>query len=236
MNKKLNFKISVISNLLILVMLVLVNALTLNFESQYVFSVSTDQAIYYGNKDSNYVTLMINVYWGNEYLPQILKTLNDYDVKTTFFVGGSWAEKYPELLQQIYNNGHEIANHGYFHKDHKTLNYDQNITEIKSAHSVVNTLIGVQMNLFAPPSGAYNKTTLKAANDAGYKTIMWSKDTIDWRDKDTNIIYTRATNNVVGGDLILMHPTQHTAEALPNILEFYKTNNLSVVPVSVNIA
>ena len=92
------------------------------------------------------------------------------------------------------------------------------------------------MNLFAPPSGAFNKTTLQVANDLGYKTIMWSKDTIDWRDKDADLVYTRATKNVVGGDLILMHPTEHTAKALPNILEYYKNNNLVATTVSNTIS
>ena len=236
MNKKSNIKTSIITNLLILTMLVTVAALTLNFESQYVFGFVSDEAIYHGNKNSNYVTLMINVYWGNEFLPDMLEVLNGYEIKTTFFVGGQWAEKYPELLQSIYENGHEIGNHGYFHKNHDTLNYDQNIIEISSTHSMVKASIGVEMNLFAPPSGAFNKTTLKAAYQLGYKTIMWSKDTIDWRDKNADIIFSRATKNVVGGDLILMHPTEYTLLALPQILEYYKTNNISVVPVSVNIS
>ena len=91
------------------------------------------------------------------------------------------------------------------------------------------------MNLFAPPSGAYNSTTIDVADELGYKTIMWSKDTIDWRDKDTDIIFQRATNNVTGGDLILMHPTEATLEALPKILDYYRSNNLTVCTVSQNI-
>ena len=91
------------------------------------------------------------------------------------------------------------------------------------------------MTLFAPPSGAYNNKTLEIANNLNYKTIMWSKDTIDWRDKDENLIYSRATNNAKNGDLILMHPTQETLSALPKIIEFYKNNNFNLTTVSNNI-
>ena len=175
---------------------------------------------------------MINVYWGTEYLDSILETLNTYNVKCTFFVGGQWAEKEQEYLQKIYDSGHEIGNHGYFHKDQDKLNYDGNYTEINSNHKLIKTLLNIDMNLFAPPSGAYNNSTLQVASDLGYKTIMWSKDTIDWRDKDVDLIYSRATKNVCGGDLILMHPTECTAKALPKILDYYLANNLTATTVT----
>ena len=43
-----------------------------------------------------------------------------------------------------------------------------------------------------------------------YKVILWSIDTIDWRDKSEKIVYKRATKNISGGDLVLMHPKEHT--------------------------
>ena len=64
---------------------------------------------------------------------------------------------------------------------------------------------------------------------------MWSKDTIDWRDKDTNLIYSRATKNLSNGDLVLMHPTKNTVDALPKIIKFYLDAGFDVVPVSINI-
>lgn len=236
MKNKQRISVSIITNFLIFAMLLVISGLTLNFESQYVFGFKNDQAIYNGNKNSQNVTLMVNVYWGNEFIEPMLEVFKSYNVTTTFFVGGSWAEKYPELLKQIYENGHEIENHGFFHKDHNKLSYDQNYEEINITHKVVKSIVNYDMNLFAPPSGAYNKTTLTVASELGYRTIMWSKDTIDWRDKDENLVFTRATKNVSGGDLILMHPTAHTLKALPKILEYYKLNNLTARNVSTNIA
>ncbi len=229
------FNKTVVTNLIITTMLVVMGLLTINYESQYVFGTNSTKAIYNGNRESNYVSLMVNVYWGIEFIEPMLDVFDNYEVKTTFFVGGTFAEKHPELLEEIYNRGHEIGNHGYFHKDHDKLNYEQNYTEINATHKIVKSVIDVDMNLFAPPSGAFNKTTLNVANDLGYKTIMWSKDTIDWRDKDMTIVLSRATKNVQGGDLILMHPTKHTLDALPSILDYYKNNNIVATTVSQNL-
>ncbi len=227
--------IHVTSNVIIVAVLALLVVICFDTQSQYVFGNTSSEAIYHGNKNSNKVSLMINVYWGTEYLDSMLATLQSYDVKCTFFVGGQWVEKEPEYLQKIHADGHEIANHGYFHRDHKKLSYDQNYEEIYNTHQIVKANINIDMKLFAPPSGEYNKTTLQVAQTLGYTTIMWSKDTIDWRDKDASVVLSRATKNVGGGDLILMHPTVHTAEALPQILQYYKTNNLQACTVSENV-
>lgn len=205
---------------------------TINIDSDYVFNYSNPNVIYNGNTNSNKISLMINVYWGNEYIDDMLNVLDEYNVKTTFFIGGSWAVKYPEMLNKIYSKGHEIANHGYFHKDQNTLSYDQNINEINMCHKVVKEIIGLDMTLFAPPSGAFSQNTLDASANLGYQTIMWTLDTIDWRDQDCNLIVERATQKASGGSLILCHPTEKTLEALPKILKYYQDHNLKATTVS----
>ena len=175
---------------------------------------------------------MVNVYWGTEYIEPMLEVFEEYGVNTTFFVGGTWVEDEGEILFKIIDKGHEIGNHGFLHKEHKNLNFNQNLEEIKATHNLVKVTTGLTMNLFAPPSGSFNKATIDSANELGYKTIMWSKDTIDWRDKDANLIFSRATNNISGGDLILMHPTEMTLKALPLILEYYRINNIETTTVS----
>lgn len=236
-SKSLKEKVFVhgIANFVIFTILTVFVCLTLSNNSQSVFGTNSNSPIYNGNKNSNKVSLMINVYWGTEYISDMLKTLKDFNIKTTFFVGGQWVEKEPQVLKNILNDGHEIGSHGYFHRDHDKLSYEQNKEEISVCHTLVKETINYEMTLFAPPSGAFNKTTLNVAEELGYKTIMWSKDTIDWRDKDADLVYSRATKNVCGGDLILMHPTAHTASALPNILEYYKANNLIATTVSNNL-
>lgn len=196
----------------------------------------SDRVYYNGNKDSNYISIMFNVYGGTEYISEILDTLDEYNVHATFFVGGSWADDHAEILTQIRDRGNELGNHGYFHKNQDALTLEKNKEEIGVCGELVERLTGVKMNLFAPPSGAYAEQTVEAAEGLGYKVIMWSKDTIDWRDHDQTVIYRRATNGVCGGDLVLAHPTKETAAALPSILAYYRDQGLEQVPVSVNIS
>lgn len=223
-------------NFLIVIMLVVVSTLAVLGVSLSTTSSFINGVYYSGNTDSNKISLMINVYWGTEYLDGMLEILDKYDVKTTFFVGGTWAVKESDMLQKIYNAGHEIGNHGYSHKDQDKLNREQNKNEILTTHTLVNDLIGVNMDLFAPPSGAYNKTTVEVATELGYKTIMWTRDTIDWRDKDEEIIYSRAIKDAKGGDLILMHPTACTLLALERIIVSLQGEGFILTTVSENLA
>lgn len=195
--------------------------------------------VYYsGNENSNKVSLMINVYWGTEFLDEMLDILAQNEVTTTFFVGGTWAIKESDMLEKIYQAGHEIGNHGYYHKDQGKLSADKNREEIENTHKLVKGLIGVDMNLFAPPSGSYNKKTVEIATELGYKTIMWTegRDTIDWRDKDSEIIYQRAIKNCKGGDLVLMHPTEATKNALDKIIKTLKSQGFVLTTVSDNLS
>lgn len=192
--------------------------------------------IYLGNSANKNITLMINVYWGTEFIEPMLDVFDEQNVRTTFFVGGTWVAQNNELLKEINKRGHEIANHGYNHKDHKKLNLTQNQDEIYNTHQKVKEVLGLEMSLFAPPSGSFCDTTLQVAKNLGYKTIMWSKDTIDWRDQNRQLIFDRATTNLKNGDLILMHPTEKTLEALSDIIANIKNKGFNLVTVSNNLA
>ena len=184
------------------------------------------------SKNSNCVSVMFNVYSGTEYVYEILEILQQSEAKATFFIGGCWADDNVECLRAIHNNGHEIGNHGYFHKEHNRLTYEQNVKEISDCNRFIELAIGFKPTLFAPPSGAYAENTLSACKQLQMKTILWSKDTIDWRDQNAAIIYQRAIKNVSGGDFILMHPTKATAAALKDILKYYNEKALNVITVS----
>ena len=223
------------SNIAIALVIAVVGGFAI-FAGLKVVPTSAVSGVYYnGDTSSNKVTLMINVYWGTEYLDDMLATLAEKDVKTTFFIGGTWAVLNEDYLNKIYQAGHEIANHGYHHKDHDKLDEQGNLNEISTTHKIVKELLDVDMTLFAPPSGAYDKLTVSCAESLGYHTIMWTRDTIDWRDHDAEVIYQRAIKKAKGGDLILMHPTEATAQALPRIIDYFQSNNFTLTTVSDNI-
>lgn len=227
-----------VANFIIILAVAFVGILTYSGGVVGAFSSGQERVepIFCGNTKNNTISLMFNVYMGNEYVEQILNILKENDVKATFFVGGVWVNKNEDCFLKIVNSGNEIASHGYWHKDHAKITDEQQANEIKMTEKLVEDLCGIKMSLFAPPSGAYNKQTSRIADSLGYKTIMWTHDTIDWRDQDVNLITQRATENAKAGDFILCHPTMATVLALDNIIKTYKSLNLKVGTVSQNLA
>ncbi|MGN0805855.1 MAG: polysaccharide deacetylase family protein, partial [Candidatus Coproplasma sp.] len=178
--------------------------------------VATDgESVYYRAENPCGVSLMFNVYENTENVYKILDILDEYSAKATFFMGGCWADDNIDCVREVARRGHEVGSHGYFHKDHSKLNYSQNLAEIRPSVKLLNAMLGQEISLFAPPSGAFCAATVTAAEALNLKTIMWSRDTIDWRDDDVNLVYSRATQNLANGEFILMHPKDVTVKALP---------------------
>jgi len=239
MKKKIFFGVykfrKIVVNAVIVLMLGIISTVAFLGGGTKEVSAKKQNLYYYGDKDGKGISLMVNVYWGNEYLENMLDIMKTKGIKATFFVGGMWAIDNEELVKRIIKDGHEIGNHGYKHKSQDKLNEDEAKQEIMTTHDIISKMTGVEMNLFAPPSGAYNDQTLTLTETIGYKTIMWTKDTIDWRDHNDDLIYSRATKNVNGGDLILMHPTEDTVKALAKIIDTISGKGLKFVTVSENI-
>ena len=190
---------------------------------------------YYKSEAGKGVSLMFNVYQNTRNVEAIMDILDEYSAKATFFLGGCWADDNIDCVRQIAERGHEVASHGYFHKDHSKMTYEQNLAEIRPSVKLVNAILGKEITLFAPPSGAFNDSTVTAAASLGLKTIMWSRDTIDWRDGDVALITSRATKNLQTGEFVLMHPMDVTVKALPQILGYIRENGLTAVTVSYNL-
>lgn len=196
---------------------------------------SNGENLYYKSENPHGVSMMFNVYQNTDNVYAIMDLLDEAGAKATFFLGGSWADDNIDCVRDIAARGHEVASHGYFHKDHSKMNYEQNLAEIRPSVKLLNAVLDSEISLFAPPSGAFNDATVTAATSLNLKTIMWSRDTIDWRDKDVSIVCERATKNLQNGEFILMHPMDVTVKALPTILTYIRENGLTAVTVSYNL-
>lgn len=227
----------IITNLVIVAVLITVFAFSYAGGTLNVFNTKKGtSAIYQGNTNSNNVALMINVYWGDEFIKPMLEIMEEKNIKCTFFVGGIWASNNKDLLNEMISANCEIGNHGYLHKSQDKLSQQESFDEINKTHIIIKNMTGIEMKLFAPPSGAYTENTVVIAKDLGYKTIMWTKDTVDWRDQNEELIYSRAIKNAHGGDLILMHPTAATLSAFPRIVDYFIQNNFNLTTVSEALA
>lgn len=193
--------------LLAVIVAIIVVSLVISFYNRAEETFNMD--VYYkGNVDDKIIAFACNIDWGNEFIQPMLDIFNEHDIKITFFVTGRWAKENPELLKTIYAEGHEIGNHGYQHLEYDKLNYEKNKEQILTAHDIIKDVLGTEARFFAPPAGAYNDNTVKAAKDLGYEVIMWSIDTIDWREDSTkDIIVKRVTEKLHNAAIVLMHPT-----------------------------
>ena len=181
------------------------------------------------------VSLTFNVYEGRDVVYGILDVLEKHGAKCTFYIGGCWADDNADCVKEIFSRGHEIGNHGYFHKDHAKLSQKENEREIGVCNEFLRLCTGVTPTLFAPPSGSFGTAQLAACEALNMKTVLWSKDTIDWRDRDSSIVYKRATKNIKAGDIVLMHPYESTLAALDKVLIHYENAGLRAVTVSENL-
>ena len=226
--------IAIVTNSVLIAVVVAVSLIGF-FSGNAVAASNENSNLYYSAENGSGVSLMFNVYEHTDNVYAILDALDEYGAKSTFFIGGSWADDNVDCVREIHKRGHEIASHGYFHKDHSRMNEDANLEEIRPSVKLLNMICGTEITLFAPPSGAFCEATLNACASLDLSVIMWSRDTIDWRDKDADLIYTRATKNLKIGEFVLMHPTDCTVTALPKILSYIRDGGLTAVTVSHNL-
>ncbi|UJF35387.1 polysaccharide deacetylase family protein [Paenibacillus hexagrammi] len=187
--------------------------------------------IYKGNPKKPMVSLMINVAWGDEYLVKMLDILRKENVHATFFLDGMWLSKHADMAKQILKEGHELSNHAYSHKDMRNISRAKATEEIGKTETLLKQL-GVENKLFAPPSGYYKEETVQVAAEYKLKTILWTFDTIDWKNPGADRILSRFNKNVEPGTLVLMHPTASSSEALEGMIKIAKNKGLTLGTVS----
>lgn len=174
-----------------------------------------------------------NCYWNADDIDSILKTLQDNNVKITFFMVGDWIEKFPEATKKIHQAGHEIASHSNTHPHVNNLSYEKNIEEIEKSNDKIESITGKRTTVYRAPYGEYNDTVIKAAKDKGYHTIQWNLDTLDYTGLTGEEMWKRLDSKIKAGDIILSHNgTKHTADSLDMLLKNIKQKGLEVVTVS----
>ena len=152
----------------------------------------------------------------------ILAVLKKYGVKATFFVIGENAQQCPDVLQRIYEQGHEIGNHTYDHKSIYKIKNDTLLCSVKKCEQIIYQITGKKTVFFRPPEGYLNDFIAESMFRAGYDVILWRVDTYDWKGRSANDIYNTVLNTVKCGDIILMHDyisrVSYTPEALDKII------------------
>ncbi|RDV82523.1 polysaccharide deacetylase family protein [Ammonifex thiophilus] len=195
-----------------------------------VLETSAAGPVYHGPSSRREIALTFNVYWGEEHLPRIMQILEERRVKATFFLGGEWVERHPELAREIARR-FEVGNHGYAHRHPDRLSVEENLREIRRAAEVIKRVTGKETRLFAPPYGERGASVLEAASRAGHRVILWSIDPVDWKNPPAAVISQIVIGKAHNGAIVLLHPTAPTAEALPHIIEELRARGYRFVTV-----
>lgn len=165
-----------------------------------------------------------------EYTSRVLKVLEENYSHATFFVVGTNAEKYPEVLRNIAASGNEIGNHTYSHANLTDIDSSDVEEEIDRVNRAVKKATGEIATVIRPPYGAYNDDVLKQLQQP---VILWDLDTEDWDSRNAQVIVDHIIANVEDGDIILMHDIyESTAEAVELLLPRLKEMGYHVVSVS----
>ncbi|MFS0643452.1 polysaccharide deacetylase family protein [Siminovitchia sp. 179-K 8D1 HS] len=188
--------------------------------------------IYRGHPDKPMVAFLINVAWGNEFLPSMLQTLKKHNVQATFFLEGRWVKENPDLAKMIAAAGHEIGNHSYSHPRMESLGVAEARDEIVKANEVIEATTGKKPVWFGPPSGGFREETIEIAHGLNMKTVLWTVDTIDWQKPPPGTIMKRVMSKIHPGAMVLMHPTDPTDQALEPLIIQIKSKHLRIGTVS----
>ncbi|HEX9063178.1 MAG TPA: polysaccharide deacetylase family protein [Clostridia bacterium] len=197
------------------------------------------QLICRGDSSKKKVALTFDDAPDNSATIKILDILRDKGVVATFFVTGEYAEIFPQVLERIFTEGHQIGNHGYYHAAMNALTTSQVIKEIKKTEKCIKSITGIKTSIFRPPYGFITYADFKSISDVDYKIIGWTIDTKDYLGLSKNEITNVIKRDISQGAIILQHSFEFkqgildgTIEALPDIIDDLRTQGNELVTIN----
>lgn len=198
-------------------------------ESVYLGKSPRKVPIYSVETEEKVCALSFDACWGADKTADILGHLTTYNVPANFFVVSMWVEEYSDMLKTLDESGRiEVGTHSATHADMATLGEKNIKLELESSMSMIESVIGKVPDLFRAPYGSYSDSLLSTAESLGLYTIQWDVDSLDWKGLSAVDIASRILGKVQNGSIILMHNDgEHTAEALPLILDGLKNKGFT---------
>jgi len=166
------------------------------------------------------------------YTAQLLDILDQHGAKATFFLIGSKVSAQADVLRRMHARGHQLGNHSWSHPELPKLPVDQIAGEIDRTNDAIKQATGITPAILRPPYGAVNGAVLEQLRLRGMSSILWSVDTRDWADRNSEIVCSRAAGEPPPGAIILMHDIHQTSVgAAPCILSALKQQGYSFVTI-----
>lgn len=174
-----------------------------------------------------------------KYTPKVLDILSQYGVAATFFVVGVQAERYPDMLARIRDEGHEIGSHGYAHADMGRMTAAEAAEDLRRADEALREAADIVPALFRPPYGSVSDELKAALAESGKTLVRWNVDPRDWDGASAEAIASHVLERAKDGAVILLHSfggknadLNGTIEALPVIIEGLLEQGFELTTVS----
>ena len=189
--------------------------------------------IYCVQRDDRKIAISFDAAWGNEDTGSLINILSSYGVRTTFFVVGDWAERYPESVRALHEAGHEVMSHSSHHDHFSMMSAEQIAADLRETNRKIAACTGTEPTLFRCPYGEYDDHVIQTVKSLDMTAIQWSVDSLDWKGISADEICDRVLKRVEPGSIVLFHnAAEHTPEALPRIIETLQSEGYEIVPVS----
>ncbi len=176
----------------------------------------------------------------SSFTPQILRILTRMHAAATFFVVGRWARAYPRLVAAESRDGFAVGDHTEDHPPLAELSPTAQLAQLTEAASAIRRAGAPTPQLFRPPYGSFNATTLASARSLGMLMVLWSADTKDYSRPGVERIVYVAVSGAQPGAIILMHDgggdRSQTVAALPRIITRLRERHFQLVTVSQLVA
>jgi peptidoglycan/xylan/chitin deacetylase (PgdA/CDA1 family) len=144
-----------------------------------------------------------------EYTPRLLDLLKRYNVKATFFVLGSKAEQYPELIIRMHKEGHLLGVHNYVHRTNALMSPWKVRGQLEHTIRTIEKIVGVKPVHYRPPWGIFNLFDILLFRR--FRVVLWSIIVGDWVSRGgAQKIKKRLLANVRNGDVIVLHDSGQT--------------------------
>lgn len=189
--------------------------------------------IYYVDTAEKVCALSFDAAWGNEQTETLLDILDQYEVKSTFFLVKQWVDNFPDDVKEIAARGHDVGNHSATHPHMAQLSADAQLSEIRDCNTAVEELTGTCPTLFRAPYGEYDNKLVENLRGENMYCVQWNIDSLDWKDPSPAEMVERIKSKLCPGSIILMHNgATNTPEALPQIIEMIQGEGYTIVPIS----
>ena len=172
-----------------------------------------------GSPDCGILSLTFDDGPDPEITPLVLDALEKADAKGTFFLIGSKAREYPELVEEIFNRGHTVGNHTLNHRKLIFEGKKSTGIEIGETQDILTGICGEKPRLFRPPYGIFDFSTVKIAEKLGLSTVVWTVLSGDYKKIAGIDLMQNIKKFIRPGAIIVFHDTEAGGgEMLPDII------------------